>query len=224
MTALPLALKRDVEQARSSRFVAGDQVDVLTDIYAQDCNLVAWRRTLAPELEEEAGALLLSNKTLQASLSLSPQSANDSISRALGGTLSAPTLVNDIVELVDMFCYLFDADMAGLRLTALGQPMCPRFHVDHVPCRLVVTYRGPATEWLPHDRVNRSKLGSGNGGKIDEASGLFKDSRDINQATAGDVLLLKGESWVGNEGAGVVHRSPDTLSGNARLLLTLDML
>lgn len=52
--------------------------------------------------------------------------------------------------MVDMFCCLFELKRAGLRLTVLDRAMCPRFHVDRVPCRLVTTYLGAATEWLPH--------------------------------------------------------------------------
>jgi hypothetical protein len=110
--------------------------------------------------------------------------------------------------------------------------MCPRFHVDKVPCRLVTTYHGIATEWLPHHCVNRSKLGAGNAGKSDEQSGLFQHPNNIHQLHQGEVALLKGESWEGNEGAGLVHRSPsmpvtqnsalkNTFS-ERRLLLTLD--
>jgi hypothetical protein len=33
---------------------------------------------------------------------------------------------------------------------------------------------------------------------------------------------LKGERWEGNENAGLVHRSPVLLSGERRLILTLD--
>ncbi|MEO0368785.1 MAG: DUF1826 domain-containing protein, partial [Pseudomonadota bacterium] len=31
-----------------------------------------------------------------------------------------------------------------------------------------------------------------------------------------------GESWIGNEGAGLVHRSPTPPTNKRRLLLTLD--
>ncbi|WP_297291060.1 DUF1826 domain-containing protein [Oceanicoccus sp.] len=33
---------------------------------------------------------------------------------------------------------------------------------------------------------------------------------------------MKGELWEGNEGAGLVHRSPSLSAGERRLLLTLD--
>jgi hypothetical protein len=105
--------------------------------------------------------------------------------------------------------------------------MCPRFHFDRIPCRLITTYHGVATEWLPHQVVDRSKLGAGNQGKSDEKSGLFESANDICQLRKGDVGLLKGEFWHDNEGAGLVHRSPvqtdDSLS-QSRLLLTLDFI
>jgi len=40
----------------------------------------------------------------------------------------------------------------------------------------------------------------------------------------GDVALLKGELWEGNEGAGMVHRSPSMNPGDRRLLLSFDFL
>jgi len=99
--------------------------------------------------------------------------------------------------------------------------MCPKFHVDRVPCRLVTTYSGTATQWLPHQSVDRTKLGTGSNGKSDEVSGLYHRN-DMRQLSVGDVALLKGESWSGNEGAGLVHRSPGLADGEKRLLLTLD--
>ena len=102
--------------------------------------------------------------------------------------------------------------------------MCPRFHVDKIPCRLITTYHGVATDWLLHDVIDRGKLGAGNQGKPDEQSGLFNSLSDINRLKKGDVALLKGEGWYNNNGAGLVHRSPPVAEGERRLLLTLDFL
>ena len=101
--------------------------------------------------------------------------------------------------------------------------MCPRFHVDQVPCRLITTYQGPATQWLEEDSLNRQKLGRGSNGQPDRSSGLIKADATIQQISVGDVALLKGERWEGNEGRGIVHRSPAVAAGQYRLLLTLDM-
>jgi hypothetical protein len=100
--------------------------------------------------------------------------------------------------------------------------MCPRFHIDKLGCRLVSTYQGPGTEWLSNDDVDRSKLGAGNMGLSDDVSGLYSQAADIQQVNKGDIVLLKGEGWYGNEGLGAVHRSPAVAPGEKRVVLTLD--
>lgn len=98
------------------------------------------------------------------------------------------------------------------------------FHVDRIPCRLITTYLGTGTNWLPHQSVNRSKLGAGNGGLSDSESGLYPAGNNIETLLPGDVALLKGELWEGNEGAGMVHRSPSMNPDECRLLLSCDFL
>ena len=44
----------------------------------------------------------------------------------------------DIAQLVDKFFCLFDLKRAALRFLVLDRAMCPRFHVDRVPYRLVI--------------------------------------------------------------------------------------
>ena len=73
------------------------------------------------------------------------------------------------------------------------------------------------------DVYKRQRLGSGNAGLQDAQSGVFRRVEDIQQLSAGEVGLLKGEAWAGNEGAGLVHRSPTIMQGMNRLLLTLDI-
>jgi hypothetical protein len=219
-----LARSDDVfELSDRTRFSAeGADPGVLADIYQEDCNIAVWQRELAPGLKPQLDPFLASHRRLQASMIVSPDSVFSSISQTLGDCEAAHSLSKDIAELVDMFCYLFELKQTGLRLTTLDRAMCPKFHVDRVPCRLVTTYQGTATEWLPHDAVDRTKLGRGSEGKPDEESGLFQDSGQIRQLSQGDVALLKGELWEGNEGAGLVHRSPQVPTDVRRLLLTLD--
>lgn len=201
-----------------------DQFDVLTDIYQQNTNIAIWQRSVPATLIEAGESILATNSGLELSLIVTPEEANAAVTKALGAMPMATVLSEDIAQLVDMFCCLFDLRRAGLRLTALDRAMCPRFHVDKVPCRLITTYQGVATEWLPHHAADRSKLGLGNQGKPDEESGLFKSASDIQQLCRGDVALLKGESWQGNQGAGLIHRSPQLPDQTRRLLLTLDFM
>mgnify|MGYP001568777567 CR=1 FL=1 len=206
---------------KKRRTLEGIKPSVLADIYQEDVNIATWKRSLSDTLRLSASEFVAANPTFKTVMTVSPQSAYASVLEALGSP-EQTELAENITELVDMYCCLFDLKRAGLRLTALDKAMCPKFHVDAVPCRLVTTYQGVATQWLPHQAVNRSKLGVGSRGIADNVSGLYKNESDIQQLDCGDVALLKGESWLGNQHAGLVHRSPALDSHNYRLLLTLD--
>ena len=204
--------------------------NALPQIYNQDTNIVIWQRDLEQTLTNAVNTLITANALKPLELAVSPDDAFDQLIKALkpedNNRDEIKALCEEITLLVEMFCCLFDLKRAGLRLKILDKPMCPRFHVDKIPCRLVTTYQGVATQWLNHSDVNRSKLGTGNLGKPDEESGLIKSLNNINQLTEGDVALLKGEYWDENEGAGLVHRSPPLAGTNSapRLLLTLDFI
>jgi len=204
--------------------VAEFNPQVLSKIYQEDINIAIWKRELSPELATAAAIFIKENTVKSTRLTVSPDDAFDLLCNALGSDNAAVTLSKDIALLVDMFCCLFDLKYAGLRLTLLDKAMCPRFHVDRIPCRLVTTYQGIASEWLEHALIDRTKLGAGNEGKSDEESGLFPDLNNINHLKQGDVALLKGENWDETQGFGLVHRSPAVPNGERRLLLTLDFI
>lgn len=203
------------------RAAQGTEPGVLTDFYQEDVNIAVWQRTFSPSFSSAISEFLIANPKVHTSEVLSP-AQTQAVLKASLGQHSPPELIDDIAELVDMFCCLFELKRAGLRLAVLDRAMCPRFHVDRVPGRLVTTYQGIATQWLPHEQVQRDKLGAGNNGKPDNLSGLFQCETDIQQLGRGDVAILKGERWEGNENAGLVHRSPAPAAGENRLLLTLD--
>lgn len=197
---------------------------IFADIFQEQSNIAIWRRDLSFNLQHYIADFLHCNRPLQASMTVTAQNAQAGINELLGDSDENNPLSADIAGLVDMFCYLFELKEVGLRLTTLERAMCPRFHVDSVPCRLVTTYQGAATQWLAHQIVDRTKLGKGNNGLPDERSGIYQNPDDIQQLNAGDVALLKGERWEGNENAGLVHRSPAVNEGERRLLLTLDFI
>ena len=224
MSSLNTMVKSPDSQMLFRQGVEGDNSAVLTDIYQDDTNIVVWQRTLANSLVQAADSVIDSQPSLEKLLVVAPQDASDEVEKALGCSPEATVLAGDIAQLVDMFCCLFDLKRAALRFSVLDRAMCPRFHVDRVPCRLVTTYQGIATEWLPHNVADRSKLGAGNMGKPDELSGLYDNASDIKQLESGDVALLKGELWHNNEGAGLIHRSPQLVDNTRRLLLTIDFI
>ena len=194
------------------------QPTVLSDIYKQEINISIWRREKQFSVKE----FLASNPTFQKEMTLTPQDALSRINESFDNNMIEVS--EDIAELVDMFCYLFELKEAGVRLKVLDKAMCPKFHVDKVPCRLVTTYQGMATEWLPHEVVDQTKLGWGSNGLPDSESGLYQSESDIQQLDCGDVALIKGTLWKGNENRGLVHRSPELITNEKRLVLTLDIM
>ncbi|MBT8168368.1 DUF1826 domain-containing protein [Falsiruegeria litorea] len=222
--AAPVTEQDHIAEFKSRRMTISTSPSILTDIYQEDVNLAVWQSTLPDNINQCIESLVHNKPNFKAIMTVSPQSVNEHLKASCEGISESNELCDHITLLVDMFCTLFDLKYAGLRLKLLDKPMCPRFHVDKVPCRLVTTFSGTATEWLPHSAVNRSKLGAGSQGKPDESSGIIEHPEMIEHLQAGDVALLKGESWHNNEGAGLVHRSPALSQAEHRLLLTLDFM
>jgi hypothetical protein len=195
----------------------------LVRILEERVNVVCLRRALPCELAR-AARRALGSPGLRFRVELDGAGpALDLLRRHIsfpGGDL----LVHDIAGWAEVLADLTGAEHVGVRLAHLDAPMCPRFHVDRVPLRLVSTYAGPGTEWL-EDREgagHRAGLRAGNGptGRPEEEC----PGAQIRRCETGEILLLKGDGWPGNQGGGAVHRSPAVRPGQARLLMTLDPL
>jgi hypothetical protein len=207
------------------RSCESDQLSDLAEIYYDDINLCVVNRQTDNLIKTFIDELFRTKLRISSSVQISvdqldiynlfPQA------KYLKGYAQFCT---DVKYLIEIFSELFELSTIGLRLVRLDNTMCPKFHVDHVPCRLVCTYGGQGTQWLEERYLNRAKLGFGAGGMSDEASGLILTDIDvINTMPAYAIGLLKGSKWEGNELTGVVHRSPKpTPSEPQRLLLTLD--
>jgi hypothetical protein len=133
-------------------------------------------------------------------------------------------VASDVSNWAELLGEITGADRVGVRLHWVNSAMCPRFHVDHVTLRLVVTYQGPGTEFVSNEHVDRRYLGHASRGQADEVSGLLRSPACIQSAQTFDVVLLKGEAWPENRGRGAVHRSPHPDADGPRLILTLDAL
>lgn len=209
--------------------------DVLTQIYKDDITIAIWQRSLSENIDDYVQALLQSAQKPTLKVVATPSKLLQELQRIFpesitinNNTATNHEFLENINELLEMFSCLFDAETLGLRINTLERSMCPRFHVDHVPVRLVTTYGGAGTEWLPAAYADCSKLGRQAGGVVDENSGIICNAEAIQQLRTGDVALLKGENWEGNEGRGLIHRSPnchldDTGHVQRRLLITCDL-
>jgi hypothetical protein len=209
------ALRQPMQQ------VCGEDLGVFVKVLREEVNLAIWQRQLPTSVSEFVTALLAQGESLGHSivLELASLGSASSLSGLVDGYSSLPgqaSFLQDINCLVSVFAYLFDAKRIGLRLRMLDKAMCPRFHVDHVPARLITSYAGVGSEWLEDGVMKRCCLG--------DPTAEPSDAALIKRAQTGHVLLAKGENWIGNEGRGLIHRSPQVPAGERRLLLTLDWL
>ncbi|MCU1775367.1 DUF1826 domain-containing protein [Pseudomonas sp. 13B_3.2_Bac1] len=214
-----LALKLQQNRARHQH--QGATPKTLTRILEDDVNLAVWQRQLPLHIADFAELLLSLNEPLAESLciELPDEDADPDLKGLAAGFRDLQgyeAFIADLQWLVSAFACLLGARRIGLRLRVLDKAMCPRFHVDYVPVRLITTFAGIGSQWLKEGVMDREQLGQANA----EPQGMSQ----IQQLKRGDVALLKGEKWLGNEGFGLIHRSPQPAAGERRLLLTLDWL
>ena len=123
--------------------------------------------------------------------------------------------LSDLRQLLELYQDLMGCESFGIRLHTLNEDMCPRFHVDRVGVRMLCTYAGPGTEWLMNENVDRTQLGP--------RGQVLRPGSSIQQLQPFEVGLLKGEAFPGNEGRGLVHRSPAIASaGKKRILFSVE--
>lgn len=193
----------------------GESPQSLADVLLEGVNLAVWQRRLPAQIEDFAALVLSLEQPLADERVLEvdehqPPRLNNLLPEA-ADLHGYESFVADVAWLVSAYTCLLGARRVGLRLRVLQGAMCPRFHVDHVPLRLLTTYIGPGSEWLREGAIRREGL---------HLAPAPVDN--IECLKAGEVAILKGEKWLGNEGAGLVHRSPQ--GRELRLLLSLDWL
>ena len=213
MLAPVIPLRPVVRQTR------GDTPLALSDILEDGVNLALWQRQLPLHIAEFGALLVALNEPLAESLviELNREDAEPNL-RGLASSYrdleGYEGFIADVSWLVSAFACLLGAKRIGVRLRLLDKAMCPRFHVDHVPVRLITTYAGIGSQWLREGVMDRRKLSQPDA----------EPSERIEQIQCGEVALLKGTKWHGNEGHGLIHRSPALKADERRLILTLDWL
>ncbi|MFN4282202.1 MAG: DUF1826 domain-containing protein [Alphaproteobacteria bacterium] len=124
-------------------------------------------------------------------------------------------LASDIADLTARFSAFSGSAMVDLRLEAVTQDHCWRFHRDNVLWRLLTTYRGAGTEWV----------------EARDAERALETQRDysgsLNQLQRFAVGMFKG--MASSPELAVLHRSPHmprlqkAPNRQARLLLCLNL-
>ncbi|WP_332846196.1 DUF1826 domain-containing protein [Pseudomonas lactucae] len=201
------------------RQTRGDTPLALSEILEDGVNLALWQRQLPLHIAEFGALLVALDEPLADSMVIELNS-EDAEPNLRGLASSCRDLegyegfIADVAWLVSAFACLLGAKRIGVRLRLLDKAMCPRFHVDHVPVRLITTYAGVGSQWLREGVMDRRKLSQPDAEPLER----------IEKIQCGEVALLKGTKWHGNEAHGLIHRSPALKADERRLILTLDWL
>ncbi|CUQ67313.1 DUF1826 domain-containing protein [Candidatus Nitrospira inopinata] len=130
----------------------------------------------------------------------------------------ARRLLEECAPALAAFASIAPAGNLYLSLRKTREQSCPLFHVDRYPLRLLCTLRGPGTEWLDDEQVNRKGLGQGDNRKV------APPHATVYAAQPFQILVLKGDGGCGTS-RGVVHRSPIVpASSDGRWYLRIDPL
>ena len=203
---------------RSMRQVIGGQLGDFAAIYDEDVEIVSVTRPQARACEANATRLIRSRQVAQARW-VQPADDPDAPAGELPAAIDADlhsALVDQIAEASAMLGELMNCERVGVRLETLSAPMCPRFHTDHVHCRMLITLSGVGTEWIPNSDVDWAVFAD-----LETIAPPVQANRPIQRLTTGHWSLLKGGAW-DECFRGVVHRSPHGVG--ERLLLSLDPL
>jgi hypothetical protein len=100
---------------------------------------------------------------------------------------------------------------------------CRKFHVDNVDRRLITTYVGPGTEWVPAAAVDRTILAAPPIAIEAANRAIVRTRAAVQRAASGDVLIMRGLRG-GGAARALVHRSPPIEHlGLRRVVLTLTL-
>jgi len=198
---------------KTNGVAVSDGPDILVRIKETDISVAQYRRSNFGAISE-ISELIATSFNCQSSGSLTE------VRNAFIKTLQpiAPVLCSDLLSLLQLFDEIAQSDGYRVLLTTVSGDMCRKFHTDINDLRLLCTYRGPGTLWLPNEAVNRAALSDPSG----KAPAYFLED-DIMQAEPCDVLVIKGALYPDKDSLAAVHRSPQIeASGQQRLLLRMD--
>jgi hypothetical protein len=191
-------------EVRGSFFEAREEETAWADVTAADVSALGLARALLGGAQVE------------------PAGARDAVA----------ALERDICAVVSAFCAATGSASAVVAVSLLRRTLCSKYHVDHVPLRVMCTYLGAGTEVLSERAslaisLASDRAGRGIGDVAKAIVGSAADAPGINlkrRSRECELVLLKGEKWPGNAGRAIVHRSPiiDGCCGEWRLCLKVD--
>ena len=193
-----------------------NELSDFADIYSDDIEIIGVDRPNFDQIQVLANEFIETKEDLKIQW-VQATDDEDSTSNILPTSMNPNlgSMISDqIRESSEMLGELLGCKEVGVRLATLRSPMCPLFHIDQIPCRLLITLCGEGTEWISNEDVDWDIFFDTSNKNVP-----IKHSGEINKIKAGQWSLLKGAIW-NNNYQGLVHRSPH--EEQPRLLLSLD--
>lgn len=191
--------------------VSGSDAKILSRVSNPATTLAIWRRRLDGRLTDVAR--LIAQEALELVTRLDPF-CEEACRRFRQETTSATgrscaPLNDDLLELSRLYAKASQSRTVQIRLEAVRDDGCRRFHLDNVAMRLIVTYCGPGTQWVSPAFATSAR----------DQQMAYEDP--LNSLMAGDVAIFRGKkSGVDNL---VLHRSPPLKDYDAaRLVAVID--
>ncbi len=117
--------------------------------------------------------------------------------------------ISDMAQVSELFCDTLTSKTIDFCLsTGRG---CRRYHIDNVPKRLLVTYAGKGTEWIPDEAADRKAWASGAPNEK-----IIKDPSKRKFMNTWDISIFRGGP------KGLLHRTPDAALNESSILMRLD--
>jgi hypothetical protein len=205
---------------------------VFSTIHEESVNCAVWVRELPEGVEEvlepwaraagttAAGTTAAGTATRFDRVVQDPAEFDPAVLAGISDPEVRDWLARDIAALAREFVRITSSARFRLAFGPLTGDQCRKFHCDFIRLRLITTYLGPGTEWLPDEAVCREELEAPRECPAEANGRIVRDGALVRHAGAGDVLLLKGERYPTRRP--VVHRSPPIeASGQVRVVLAL---
>ena len=183
-----------------------DAAGILERIGDPAVGLAIWRRPVPQDARAVATRLTEGVVSVRCVMTLERKAISALAGHLASVDLDSEALAFDLGLLARIFAVATGHEAFSLRLETVRDDGCTRFHVDNVAMRMVTTYSGAGTQWVPDP---------------DALSDQTRYRRPVHAINTGDVALFRGKKL---DGATVPHRSPKVGGGETRFVAVLDPL
>jgi Protein of unknown function (DUF1826) len=193
------------------------ELEVLEQLHQDQVSLVSWHRELPSGVDAQLVAWARRCPAQFDEIVSMPSYDLSAATRGLAEPARA-WLTMDVAILLARLAHLAHARRLRVFFGAVRTDQCRKFHVDYLRYRLITTYVGPGTEWVPDDAVRREALDHPLDCPCDANKEIVRDASAVRHAVPGEVIVMKGARHQSHRGA--VHRSPP-IEGTGRVRVVL---